>query len=445
MRDFIDKKEGKLTITRFIGFCMMMMGILALIACSFSLNEKVPNIIAIAFFLTMLGFSMAFPSLLEGSEGLSTMRIVVFMITNVVCMLLLKIGWSSSITSLDQIGIDQYWVGIIAFAFGAKATQSFFESKMAVPKESAPLGVAALNYNSADIARMALSQNAQFLKDKFPNILSVSDAVKDSDSSHVIAIYLRDKNIAEIPSQLEVLMPDRTKKIIDTEIIKDTGRPRIQYSQLDTQIAGDADMTYPGSLCCAVLSTDDKAFRGIVTSAHINTYGNFQSYNGVLNPDKQTPVFFNGDLGGKWIYKILNSTQDLAVISLDFTQAESPNFKKFKDKYHKIVDSDVKTLIPNIRMLSRNNKMIDGYIIDYNIGLDVEYSDGSHYKKNIILVSATRNRQQAQPISEDGDSGSSIFHIETGSMIGILLGTAKNFSLVLPIEETLRSFNLTTV
>jgi len=445
MRDFIDKKEGKLTVVRFVGFCMMIVGILALIACSFSLDEKVPKIIAIAFFITMLGFSMAFPSLLEGNYGLSTMRIVVFMVTNVVCMLLLKIGWSNAITSLDQVGIDQYWVGIIAFTFGAKATQSFFESKMAVHQESSTTGIAALNYYSADIARMALSQNAQFLKDKFPNILSVSDAVKDAGGSHVIAIYLKDKNIANIPSQLEILMPDRTKKTIETEIIKDTGIPRIQYSQLDTQIASDADMTYPGSLCCAVLSAEDKAFRGIVTSAHINTYGKFIPYNGVLNPNKQTQVFFNGDLGGKWIYNILNSTQDLAVISVDPAQAESPNIKKFKDKFHTVVDADVKTPIPNIRMLSRNNKTIEGYIIDYNVGLDVGYSDGSHYKKNIILVSTTRNRQQAQPISEDGDSGSSIFHIETGSLIGILLGTAKNFSLVLPIEETLKSFKLTTV
>ncbi len=443
MRDFIDKKEGKLTIIRFVGFCMMMLGVLALIACSFSLDEKVPKIVAIAFFITMLGFSMAFPSLLEGNEGLSTMRIVVFMVTNVVCMLLLKIGWANGITSLEQAGIDQYWVGIIAFTFGAKATQSFFESKMAVPKESASTGVSALNFNSADIARMALSQNAQFLKDKFPNILSVSDAVKDAGESHVIAIYLKDKNTVDIPSQLEVLMPDGTKKTIDTEIIKDTGMPRIQYSQLDTQIASDVDMKYPGSLCCAVRSVD--GFRGVVTSAHINTFGMYELYNGVLNPDKQTPVFFNGDLGGKWIFKILNSTQDLAVVSLDPAQAESSNLKKFKDKYHKVVDADVKTSIPNIRMLSRNNKTIEGYIIDYNVGLDVGYSDGSHYKKNIILVSTTRDRQQAQPISEDGDSGSSIFHIETGSLIGILLGTAKNFSLVLPIEATLKSFNLTTV
>jgi hypothetical protein len=47
--------------------------------CSFNTGATVANVIAVSFFITMLGFSLAFPSLLEGSEGLSTMRIVVFM------------------------------------------------------------------------------------------------------------------------------------------------------------------------------------------------------------------------------------------------------------------------------------------------------------------------------------------------------------------------------
>jgi hypothetical protein len=80
----------------------------------------------------MLGFAFAFPELLRDStKGLSTMRIVVFMIVNVICILLLKIGWDQP--SLKAIGLDQYWMGVIAFVFGAKATQTYFESKLAVP------------------------------------------------------------------------------------------------------------------------------------------------------------------------------------------------------------------------------------------------------------------------------------------------------------------------
>ena len=64
------------------------------------------------------------------------MRIVVFMITNVICLLLIKIGWETG--DLKEIGVDQYWVAIIAFVFGAKATQAFFESKMADIRKKKP-------------------------------------------------------------------------------------------------------------------------------------------------------------------------------------------------------------------------------------------------------------------------------------------------------------------
>jgi len=84
--------------------------------------------VAIFFFIIMLGMCFAFPSLLEGpNNDLSTMRITVFMMVNVICMLILKNGWDSG--SMKNIGIDEYWMGIIAFVFGAKATQSFFENK----------------------------------------------------------------------------------------------------------------------------------------------------------------------------------------------------------------------------------------------------------------------------------------------------------------------------
>ncbi|MFX6311328.1 hypothetical protein ABTF78_19545, partial [Acinetobacter baumannii] len=48
------------------------------------------------------------------------MRIIVFMFANVICMLLLKIGWGKDISSLEDIGLNGYWMGVIAFLFGAK-------------------------------------------------------------------------------------------------------------------------------------------------------------------------------------------------------------------------------------------------------------------------------------------------------------------------------------
>lgn len=452
MRDFINKKEGKLTVLRLLGFYMMIAGVLALIIGSFFTGEIIPNIVAIAFFITMLGFSMAFPSLLKGSEGLSTMRIIVFMITNVVCMLLLKIGWASGITSLSQIGIDEYWVGIIAFTFGAKAVQSFFENrttKIVQQKTDLPVGMAALEYSSAEIAKMAVLQNEQYLKVKFPNILSVSDAVDGIGEvyTHIIAIYLKDNNIAGIPHLLEVKMPDGRLKTIATEIIEDNGNPKIQYSQLNSTLTyNDDNGSSTGSICCGVRSSVNPNFKGIVTSAHVCTGGWYKnSFNSMLNAAERTEILLNNVKSGYWYYKVLTDSQDLAVAVFDDNQQEDPNYMSFNNKFYKVEDKDVTTTMTNITMLSKDNKSVNAFIIDYNIGMDVNYRNGAFYKRNLILVGTTNDRKTAKPISISGDSGSCVYHSETKQLIGMLLGRAKNFSLVLPIEETLNSYNLITI
>ncbi|MET0571138.1 MAG: hypothetical protein ABWZ79_06905, partial [Pedobacter agri] len=414
----------------------------------FEIEPPVANVVAVSFFVTMLGFSLAFPSLLEGGEGFSTMRIVVFMMTNVICMLMLKIGWADGIKSLEQIGINQYWVGIIAFTFGAKATQSFFESRMSVAKQDAKDGTATLSFTNSELAKLAIAQNGQFLKVKFPNILTLSDTVQDfsTSESHVVAIYLRDENDGGIPSTLQIKIPDGTEKTIQTEIIKGSGKARIQYSQLETDVSTQAHPSYFGSVCCLVRSKTDLSFKGVVTSGHIYSYGRYDDFhNGPLHPSLQTPVLLDGNIAAKWSHKMLNEQQDLAVARIDEGYADDPAYQRFNNAFYIVADKDVKTPFSNVTMISREGKTTHAFIIDYNVGLDVSYKQIDSFKSNVILVGSTNDRQTARPISVGGDSGSCIYHTETRQLIGILLGRANNFSLVLPIEETLKNFNLETI
>lgn len=143
-RNLIKTTNEKSSYLRIFGFVLIIMGVIYM--ASFLLpsplnNEKLgvtlddfPNAVgmAISFFFVMLGAAFCFPSLLEGNDGLSTMRIVVFMMVNVICFLLIKIGWDAK--SLADIGLNEYWMGVIAFIFGAKATQSYFESRLAAPR-----------------------------------------------------------------------------------------------------------------------------------------------------------------------------------------------------------------------------------------------------------------------------------------------------------------------
>src|SRR6185503_16870565 len=150
-RKLIHTAEGKISVLQIIGFAVILSALVYLIIEQLlgKLDDKGWGIIAMDFFAIMLGVAFAFPDLLRDSnKGLSTMRMVVFMMTNVICILLLKIGWAQ--TSLKGIGLDQYWMGVIAFVFGAKATQTYFESKLAVPGSATGTGAASATAGAAD-------------------------------------------------------------------------------------------------------------------------------------------------------------------------------------------------------------------------------------------------------------------------------------------------------
>ena len=102
---------------------------------------------------------------------------------------------------------------------------------------------------------------------KFPNIISISDAVHDMNQkeTHVIAIYLEDNNSNGIPEMLQVKMPDDTMETIATELIEDVGVGGIQCSQSDDY--GTEGTT--GSICCMAKTSNQKDV--LVTSGHLYT------------------------------------------------------------------------------------------------------------------------------------------------------------------------------
>lgn len=449
-------EKNKVTILQRIGVVMIIVGLLGLIASLFfhsdvskDLDTENPvhpdaasaPVAAISFFITMLGVAFAFPTMLRGKEGISTMRIVVFMMANVICMLLIKYGWQ--VESLKAIGLDEWWMGVIAFVFGAKATQSYFESKLAVPQQKKE-GISDTEASPApeDVAKQAIAQYEAELKRKFPNIMSVSDAVKDhsNQNSHVIALYLNDHDDEFIPKSLPVKTPTGDKTIA-TEIILGGGKGRLHLSQGDF-ICDANNIDGAGSICCAVRLIGDDNFLGVVTAAHVYTRNLFDtSDNGLLPSTNTNTVLLNNIPYGKWYYKQLSDVQDLIVAQL--TPGTKPEniegLKYFNDKYYPVTNADIQKTKVNI--LARGNRLLTGYILDQNIGYPIIYGDGkAYYKKNIILIGDTPNRQTAGPVTVPGDSGSCVYVTNDKNenfLVGILLGGDQNFSFVLPVMETL--------
>ncbi len=433
-RNLIKKNEDKISYMQIIGFGLVASGIIYMTAVRIITHVSSPEGMAISFFIIMLGMAFAFPSLLKGyNKDLSTMRIVVFMMVNVICLLLIKIGWASDIKSLGDIGLNQYWMGVIAFIFGAKAAQSYFESKLAAPGEKPKTGMAALEYSNADIAKLAVEQNQQYLKVKFPNILSVSDAVHDLNQteSHVIALYLKDDKTIGIPDKLEVKMPDGSVKTIATEVIKTVGPGKIQANQLDRLVTND-NSTF-GSICCMVkLPQNNEA---IVTSGHLFSRSTPFNAGGFLNSKEKVLLNQNGIIGN-WLFQLITSTEDIALVELSHANSD-PQCKTFSQKGLRTVsEKDIKTAKPNVTLLSNVSAERDAFLLDFNTTWQVPYKGEAKLKSNIILVGSINDRETSLPVSVEGDSGGCVFHKDSGSLIGIILGRNDKYTWVLPLKET---------
>jgi len=434
-RKLVSINETSISYLQIFGIFLVFFGIISVISAAFI---ESPAGISISFFITMLGFAFVFPSLLEGNDGLSTMRIVVFMMTNVICMLLLKIGWAATTESLSDIGLDEWWMGVIAFVFGAKAMQSYFESKMAVTREIPKAGMAAVQFSNAEIAKLAVEQNKHFLKAKFPNIVSVSDAVHDlsSTESHVVALYLKDNNTVGIPDKLEVKMPGGVIKTIATEIIKGVGTGKIQINQTDEIRNGESY----GSVCC-IIETDD-GNKKVVTAGHVYSKGDSTNYHGELSLKEQSPAQINKSVIGNWFFQMINSKTDVALSSIDHWQEDSKCIS-FKNKEHyEVKDSDVakRTRVIMISNINRPKER-EAFILDYNTEWDVEYDDKTLAKNKIIVIGAKSDRGDSVSVSSKGDSGGCVYEPTTGNLVGLILGGNEKFTWVLSLKEVFEEFN----
>ena len=451
----IDKNEEPNSVIQLIGFLLIAVGVIFLLVKLIEPRATATNPmegahVAIAFFIISLGISFAFPDLLQDpTGGLSTMRIVVFMMVNVICMLMLKIGWAAD--NFTDIGINGYWVGIIAFVFGSKATQSFFESPMATalvqqpqakPVQAATPATVSGTPAGDELTRRAIAQHQVELKEKYSNILSLSDTINRVNGAmvHVVAIYVRDNDIAKIPATLPVDI-NGTKYSVNTDVVANVGNAAAHISQANDAISDSDTPAFKGSICCAVKSTVDPAFFGLVTSGHIYTGGDYTNYFGILKTSNRTNALINGNVAGTWYLQQLDDTQDLAVAQLaSKPDTTVPPYTSFAAGYYPVANTDIKPGLPNVTIVSRN-KVRDAYIVDTNVTFPVTYEGKDFLMGNIILVGST-NDDKCTTVSGDGDSGSCVYHKGTGKLIGMLMGGNLKYTLVLPLKDTLDSYHL---
>ena len=91
---------------------------------------------AVGLILIVFGLITAFPSILtDGSDQVSTVRVVVLLLSSAFVLLVVKHGWSDA-----HATIDSAWKAILIAAFGGKAAQSFAETIGGSPGTPPKLG-----------------------------------------------------------------------------------------------------------------------------------------------------------------------------------------------------------------------------------------------------------------------------------------------------------------
>lgn len=474
-RSVLKKDEGRLTVLQIIGFWLVALGIIAIIAGSF-FNEKLngPSVIAVAFFITMLGFSFCFPSLFKHqNKGLSTMRITVFMMTNVICMLLLKIGFASSVVSLAQIGLNQWWMGVIAFIFGAKATQSFFESKMAVANtakgdesDQDENSIPADNVPESVLIE-AIEKNDTTWKKEF-NVKDISVGVKKINGISVDVNCLvfkpiekitnKDLGSSKIPSFISFKSSEGKDYNIPTDVQKSGGLILPNFAKANE----NCDSFFPKKLGCSISRSDSE----LTGTIGMKVFKNGKSYilgcyhvlcapeldKKVFSFDPNNPVGSNkiispsNEDGGNESNSIgsvsegsLDDFSDSALVLLDNNFDVSNDVCRVGKKIAEAITIDithVKAKYP-VLMSGRTSKLQKGKIKSSYTSADITYQigNGEHTKTLRGLICASID-------SDGGDSGGPIVD-EDNNAIGIVVASSPQETYIIPVKRLLTKYGVT--
>jgi hypothetical protein len=289
----------------------------------------------------------------------------------------------------------------------------------------------------AAIARAALEQHATQLKNQFPNIVSVSDAVVPGTNgqAHTLTIYIADENGQGLPAHLDVQLPRKRTVRISTEIIYGVGAGSVHICQRDEIACG----TNEGSICCIVVG--ENGSRMAASAGHVFSGGTSRNYEGELATGDCCPATVNGSPVGSWCFQQIDETADIALARID-PWVDDAALVSFSGREHYTVsDGD----IGHTQVLLLSSKWQPatrtGYILDYNTIWDVPYRDGSVQKTGIICIGSAARRQESYTLSMPGDSGGCVYERNSGRLLGIILGGNSRFTWVLPLGALFDYYN----
>ncbi|MFT4152688.1 S1 family peptidase [Parafilimonas sp.] len=463
-RKLIQENETKISILQIIGFVFMIGSIIYLIANLFGFSVT-PKDISVNFFVIMVGFAFAFPSLLEGNEGLSTMRIIVFMMTNVICMLLLKIGWAEDIHNLKAIGLDEYWMGVIAFVFGAKATQSFFENwrpppstKDAVPNEPNSNSIdeqSNLPMANINIITEAIKNKGKEWVNSFPNVTGFSTGYKtvnnkQTDIPALICKVTNKKNnlnFGSIPNFLNYTAQDGNTYKIQTDVLQENqtiaNDARIKFDEqpfpLGNSISRRNDES-TGSVGLVLKKDGDANSDYIISCYHVfcdpelrNSNRTFQN----TNENAKLICASVEDKGTNYVADVilgyLTSNSDFAIAKVRegvVFENQNSNLGIRPNGFGFVFSENIGE---SLTLCGRTSGLREGKIKNHHASQTIYYCSNTvtEYIDGFIEV---------DKFCEPGDSGCVVLNSKN-QIVGLVVGSSLQSSYVLPVKSFILTNN----
>jgi len=429
-------------LLRIIGFCLIIIGVgcllFYLLIGRFIRLSISPQDMAVIFFIMMLGMAFIFPQLLEDrNKGLSTMRIVVFMMVNLICLLLLKLGWDQP--TLKSIGVDQWWMGIIAFVFGAKATQAYFESNLAKIPPSLPTSTAVTGAPTDQLIQMAIDQNRSTFNK--PNITAVmaGKMFKQGQLEDCITVHLSDTQMTGYPTSVTVRPAQGDPSTVDVDYITDVATPKaLNVIFTDgTNVSNVAHAGSTGTICCK-LNNPSKNENYALTCNHVMNAGSGFNNAGPIDPPQGVQP------AGSWVWGMRTDDLDAALIKIDSTITFAYNIPSLKGKQPRtLTGSDMMTT--DVTMAGNSGsgrpRLVTGKITNYSslLPIDVGYTDGSQPLNNLIVLSqvtSNGNSTTYVTLSGSGDSGALIYDQNNNPIAMVVAGNLQ-FTYAIPLSTIL--------
>jgi len=437
---------------RILGYALLIFGVVNLLYRTFFLKDTeittIGEFIALNFFIIMLGISLIFPSLLQDrNQGLSTMRFTVFMMTNVICLLLLKLGWNAP--SLNSVGLDEYWMGMIAFIFGAKAAQTYFERKNGEMKEE-KVKEEKSNDKSSETPHVQPTTNDSGL------IKVALQKIKESNNPNVLGIGTLQKMENGVPKYyIQMTVKDeKTKSYFEQEFtingvaipfdIHVVTPPKTHSGFLPgTGIRNRVGNNGNGTFGCVVIDLNTNK-RCLLSCQHVLKADS--NYN-VINSD--TDIILSNDSNEELFATHIKGSRDNEI---DAGIAKLVNQKLSNEILGRIRgerDVTAYDIITNKRVTIEGYDTIEqmviprsGVIINDEYDVTLDYKDNNPpFTINDTILLSHNNSDSFDTISKPGYSGAMVID-EDKYIIGMVVGGDDKFTYAIPINRIKERLNI---